>query len=149
VFLGCPPPNRLLVVGFCGVDGILGQVEGLLLWCVEYVFIGRLFVRARGCGDKTCERKRCGGLVWKYIVGWVVSVGARMMWMLKHVCWLGYGRDGLLCASCECALLAFCFCVITSIWGLNSFAGCLVPVHVRCGTVVVKRAVQTLCFGLL
>ena len=63
VALGCPPPSWLPGVSFCGVGGVFGWVEGLLL-CVEFVLVGGLCEGTRSDGiGMACERTRCGRLV--------------------------------------------------------------------------------------
>jgi len=82
---GCPPLRWLPDVGFCGMNGVFGWVEGLLLCCVEFELVGSVFVRPRGGGEGMgCDRTHCGSLVsWWVVSG--VGGGGRMVWVLKRV----------------------------------------------------------------
>ena len=63
VFPGCPPPHWVLDMCCFEVGGVVWWLDGLLLWGVVFVFVGRLVVKALIGGGKVCEHAGCGILV--------------------------------------------------------------------------------------
>jgi len=72
---GCPPPRWVLGVCCFGVGGVVWWLDGLLLRCVVFVFVGKLVVKATGGGGKVCERAGCGILVHGWAMIWGVVGG--------------------------------------------------------------------------
>ena len=60
---GCPPPRWVLGVCCFEVGGVVWWLDGLLPWCVVFMFVVRLVVKTLGGGCKVCKRADCGILV--------------------------------------------------------------------------------------
>ena len=64
---GCPIP-LLVLFDFCFEVGVVVWCPaGLLPWCVLFVFVGRLVVKAACGGGRVCDSGKCCGLLkgWK------------------------------------------------------------------------------------
>ena len=67
-------------------------------------------------------------------------MGSGIVQMLTPAYWPRYIGDGFLCGVSVCPLLAIwvaCLCVSRGVWGVGK---CPVSIHVRYGTVVVRRS---------